>query len=425
MTICTISTAAAAGGAKTLARTADPVVVSGEKLKGFQGFSIHELRLYAYADGDLKAVPFQVDERDAKGGLVFPLGPKGGRDADVGLLDGNDELVFMAKDSGGRAPETKRPGGAGAAAEIELADPLTGGKAWVYLFHFRKPPAPAAGDYASITKDGGVVSTTNFTMTFSKEAPIGFDKLILKPAGGGNGKNGVDRLKVRADITLRMVGVTIHKNENNFESELVAFIDGPVRVVRRTSNKMFFFWKIASPATTVDNVFYFNSFEFPTEVTVPFDIGALASEFRFRVITDGNRNQKGKKFLNEKNLKPVTFDGVMSDEEKKLDTSPYKWSAAYGTAAGDTGAWINRLEFEDDIEAVPRLYYMDDVKAELPPEKEPGQIGALGYDVVKMETVKKGVWRLTSSMYNTPEYSPGAEKEFLDIKDHPLEVKVR
>ena len=73
---------------------------------------------------------------------------------------------------------------------------------------------------------------------------------------------------------------------------------GSVRVIRRTNNKMFFFWKIATPGTVVDNIFYYYSFEFPTIVQIPFDIGALAKYFRFRVSVDGNENQRGKKFIN-------------------------------------------------------------------------------------------------------------------------------
>jgi len=411
-----------ASDAGTITRKSDPVIIPGKELKMFLGEKTGNLRLYSYTGGRLAPVPYQFDERGEEGEYIFPFGPEASRE-ETGLLDGNDELVFMARDLGGRSKAS--PEGASSRAEIEIADPLTGGRAWVYLFSFEDPPPRSDIDYVSITPGGDRVEAENFVMGFSDEAPIGFDFLAIKPAGGGRGENTVDRLKVRVEMIVRMINLRIRKNESDFESRLVAFIDGPVRVIRRTENRMFFFWKIASPSTTVDNVFYYNTFIFPTRVNVPFDIGTLAEEFNFRVSTDGNENQDGMIFINEHNTEGTVLDGHMSEKEKTLDLSPYKWSVVYGTKEGNTGAWINRLEFDDGVDAVPGLYYMDDIEALEPPENDPGQFGALGYDVGNMETVKKGYWHIISYMYNTPEYHPGDEKEFLDIIDHPLEVEVK
>lgn len=424
--LATSIVACAAPKTKSFSRQADPVIIKGEKLTPLLGKPIANIRLYASNGKSMTPIPFQIDERNDDGSLVFPFGPKPSADSDNGLLDKNDELVFMAMDLGpGAAKKKIFPAGWSKAVEIKVSDPLNGSSAFAAAFYFSNPPKRSPVDYVSISSDGNRVDARNFFMTFSKDAPIGFDSLGITPAGGGNGKSSVDKLKIRVKTVLRLMKNPIHKSENDFESEMVAFIDGPVRVVRRTINKMMIIWKIASPGSAIDNVFYYNAFEFPTEVMVPFDIGMLASEFRFRISTDGNENQMGKIFLNEKNPVGVTLDGRMSDREKNLDLSPYKWSVVYGTEKGNTGAWINRLEFLDDIEAVPRLYYADDIRAAEAPENVPGQFGAMGYDVAKMETVKKGSWRITSFMYNKPTYKPGDEKEFLNILDHPLKSTAR
>lgn len=410
----------------TTPRQWDPVVVSGEKLSALSGKSINNIRVYSFRDGKAAPIPFQIDERDEEGSLVFPLGPKPTSDTDNGLFDKNDELIFMSMDSGGKAEATSFPAGYSHVVEISVTDPLNASRSVVYALYYEKnPPERSAVDYVSISSDGSRVEARNFLMSFSDEAPIGFDSLAITPAGGGNGKNSVDSLKIRVKTVLRFMKVPINKSEADFESELVAFVDGPVRVVRRTLNRMVIFWKIATPNSVIDNVFYFNSFEFPTEIFVPFDIGLLASEFRFRISTDGNENQNGKIFINEHNPGGVVLDGKMTEKEQKLNISPYKWSVVYSNEEGNTGAWINRLDYDANLEAVPSLYYVDDIKAEEPPENIPGQFGAMGYDVGKMETVKKGIWRITSRMYNKPKYFSGDEKLFLNILDHPLQVETK
>ncbi|MCB0641042.1 MAG: T9SS type A sorting domain-containing protein, partial [Phaeodactylibacter sp.] len=68
------------------------------------------------------------------------------------LFDENDELVFMAKDAGGPAPDTiPWPIGAiGGAVEVQLIDPLTGDSSYVYLFpHNGSFSAGAGADYVS------------------------------------------------------------------------------------------------------------------------------------------------------------------------------------------------------------------------------------------------------------------------------------
>jgi hypothetical protein len=121
----------------------------------------------------------------------------------------------------------------------------------------------------------------------------------------------------------------------------------------------------------------------------------------------------------------VTIDGKMSPEEKKLNLDPYKWMIIHGTKPGERGGWLNRIFYDEGIKAQPYLFYMDDENAADPPENDRGQIGNIGYDMRYMETLKKGVWWLTSYMYNIPDYHPGAEKEYLNILDHPLKITVK
>jgi hypothetical protein len=410
---------------KNLKRKSDPIVITGEQLAQLTGLNPENIRLYAAGRGGaLEPIPYQIDERDPNGDMVFTFGPKKSKDPDPDF-DENDELVFMAKDTGARVDRKAWPKDALKCVEIEVADPLDGSRAWAYAFAFDSPPPRSTVVYASISKDSMKIMTPNFNTQFCKDAPIAFCGIALTPAGGGDGLNYIDRLKVRATVTPKLLNVCFERSENDFASELIAFINGPVRVIRRTNNMMMLFGKIPSPGSVVDNVYYYDQFIFPTVINVPLDMGTFLREMKFRVTTDHNRRAIGKRFVNSNNPHGTTIDGKMSPEEKKLNLDPYKWMIIHGTEPGKRGGWLNRIFYDEGIKAQPYLYYMDDANKLDPPESDPGQIGNIGYDIRYMETLKKGIWRLTSYMYNIPDYHPGAEKPYLNILDHPLKITVK
>ncbi len=410
---------------KTLMRKSDPVVVTGIRIEKLAGSDIEKIRVYAAAtNGVLSPIPFQIDERDERGSLVFPFGPKKSKDSSPSF-DANDELIFMAKDTGWRVARASWPKTVDKSAEIEVSDPINGTKGWVYAFTFASPPPHSGVDYVSVSSTGFTVTTPYFISKFCRDATISFCGISLTEAGGGDGKNYMDRLKVRAHAVTKYVRIPIEKSENDFSSELLAYIDGPVRVIRRTNNKMFLFWKIPTPGSIVDNVYYYNSFIFPTEVDVPFDLAAMLEEVRFRVTTDHGSRAKGFRFINSNNPSGATIDGKMDAAEKSLKLDPYAWMLIRGTTPGRKGGWFSRLLYDPGVSAKPYLYYTDDEKAADAPESERGQFGNIGYDIRNMELLKKGVWRLTSYMYNVPDYRTGDEKELMNILDHPLRITVR
>ena len=334
-------------------------------------------------------------------------------------------MVFMAKDAGALAPPIMWPEGWDRALTIELADPVDGGRAWVFLLHFADPPAPSSIDYVRYDDDRTTIHARNYRMSFHPDAPIGIGDLALLPAGGGDGRDMADRLKIRfrSGTVLR---IRINRNEEQFTSRTIAWIDGPVRVIRRTSNRMILFWRIPTPSAELDNVYYANIFEFPTRVDLPFDADAFLRDPEFRVSTDLYREACGRfVFRNEHNPDGVLVDGVMSEAEQNLDRSTYRWSCMHGVAPGRTGGWLNRLLYSTiDAPVHPTLYYNDDAASDDGPEDEPGEFGDVGYCLEGIEHIKRGRFELLSVMYSFPEYSPEAVERILLVLDRPLVIEV-
>jgi len=407
----------------TMTRDADPVFVQGKQLPWMMGKRIDHLRLYAFHGTDFVPVPFQVDERDPDGEYVFPLGPKANADSDNGLFDENDELVFMVRDGGGRGPLTMWVGGWEVVSVIELTDPVDGAKSWVYLMSFANPPAPSDVDYVRYEPETATIYARNYTMGFHPEAPIGIGRLSMTEAGGGTDRDMADRLKIRFRANT-VFGINVYRQEEMFTSKAIAWIDGPVRIVRRTKNRMVLFWKIPTPSALLDNIYYFNAFEFPTRVHLPFDSDTFIREVEFRVSTDNMCAFKGRYFYNEKNTKGVLINGVTSEQERNLDTGSYGWMVVAGTLEGERGAWLNRLLYDPTITSVrPTLYYRDQMSNLDPPEDEPGECGDVGYYLEGVERMEKGTFELISIMYNFTDYKPGMERRYLDILDRPLQIR--
>ncbi len=151
----------------TLNRPPDSVVLTGLDLPGLTNLPPSQIVAFRYVGG-WQQVPVQIDERKwVDFGLVYNSNAVGivtlayadtntfcGADTDP-MFDVDDELVFMAKDAGNRAPPaTCLPVGVLTNNPVELivTDPLNGGTGTVYLFRSNGTLAPAAGtNYVSYT----------------------------------------------------------------------------------------------------------------------------------------------------------------------------------------------------------------------------------------------------------------------------------
>jgi hypothetical protein len=188
------SKAVTAAPANTLNRPEDPVVVAGADLAAFDGESIDELRLYAFDGSDWSPIPFQIDERlnDITGTYVI---------SEDGLLDANDELVFMAKDAGVEAGTGDWPSDTMALSnprvQVNVNDPLSpGDMGWAYLFRSTtlatNPTVYVDWDFALQT-----VTALSYTASFTDDF-IGLADITVN----GNGIDILDRQKTRVDTDI-------------------------------------------------------------------------------------------------------------------------------------------------------------------------------------------------------------------------------
>lgn len=401
-------------------RTMDRVVIKGERLADLDGLPINKLRLVALKQGEAVPVPFQIDELDPLGYYVMdrPDG-KHDRDADNGLLDKNDELVFMAMDACGRAPEGHF--GEKRYQEIKLTDPVDGGSAYLYLVYYEDIPPPLSEKSYMRYEEGeefDQVITPYYILRFPKN-DVFIRDFIMLPEAGGSGEDIMDRIKMRSGIDV-LSALTITRTEEDFDTVILGCVVGPVRVIRQSGTRLSLLLSLKAPSVVVDGSFYPCSFEFPSMLSMPFRLDMIASDAYIRQGWDLNRTALGMKFFS--NLEPggVVLDGTMSEAEKKLAKNRNTLHWAIGTGGPGTfmfsGVWDESAPFR----AV--LYYEDDLSRLEPPESEPGVMG-FAYrleDLIKMGGEEYG---FNIVNYVVPDFDGDIERA-IRVYDHPLEVTV-
>jgi hypothetical protein len=246
----------------TAERPEDPGVVTGADVPRLAGAAPGKVIAYHYLDDTWTQVPVQVDERAMVDlGTVYNQAPDGirvltytdpntfaGADPDA-TVDSNDEIAFMGRDAGVRAPAGTNPPNvvAGSGEELRLHDAV-GDPPDSYLYLYRQtgnldPGAGRryvtynfnllSGNYKATYKlDAGpnpedsTVTTPYYTQHFSDRWA---DDALKITAPGASGADILDRHK-----DLFAPG-NCGRSEDTFDAAEGAFIankSGPVRAIR-------------------------------------------------------------------------------------------------------------------------------------------------------------------------------------------------
>jgi hypothetical protein len=260
----------------TLTRPAAPVVLTGSKLNRLGGWASERVVAFRWSSGRWEQVPVQVDQRkvvpfgtepssNATPGTVGSVygngtgGPTGLQYADpttwVGpdpnpKVDADDEVVFMASDAGGAAPDgTAAPEGvvASSGTQVTVTDPRsTNERGAVYLYRSTGGLDPAAGedyvdfdfaltsgDYKATYKrargtnpETSKVTTSAYSISFTDRWKEVSWKVLAPGASQVDVLDGHKNQFATSDCTRS------NQTFASAEGAFVANIDGPVRAIR-------------------------------------------------------------------------------------------------------------------------------------------------------------------------------------------------
>lgn len=200
---------------KTLTRT-EPVVCLGSQFTSYvtNMRDVDNIFVWAWRDGDWRQVVFQIDEANGTFLNRAGTGSAGPHKQfyipDNGWLDNDDEICFMANETGDRVNVPIWAPGANTSIqryEITVTDPLdTTKKGWVYMFYHDTPPVWTAVDYASWTESTNFVNNYGYSLDYldSETRQLAFMEMKVKSTIGGTNTDIVDREKklVRLEVGI-------------------------------------------------------------------------------------------------------------------------------------------------------------------------------------------------------------------------------
>lgn len=417
-------TPAAVGEAKTLTRFHDPVTLTTSLLRELPTRETAKYRLYSAHQSVLWPIPFQFDERNHTGEIVFP----GTDDSGEFPFDENDELVFMAKDTGDRIAPARLPSERDVAVEIEVTDPLNGKRGWVYLLHFpESPPRVSPISYATFDSVANQVRTPFYTMDYFPGRNF-FTAMRIHAPAGGTGENILDRMKLRIQPTFSLAVTTWSPlfTEQDMTTTIDGVKNGPVRAIRRVRQSLDFGRYIpAVPSGTTYTYFYFSSFITPSKFNVPWLVLKMLRDFRFTGVSDFNSQARGMQYWDAVNPQGLRFTGL--NGAKVRTTEDHDWYVVSGKAGTHLQTFMIPEQWRQWGIVRGTVFLDDDLAFDGDgPEEEPG-IHAAGYSLLNMTKLREpGEYDLNMAVIFLPRhYLRGDEVEPLRMLTQPLTIKAQ
>lgn len=400
-------------------RVNDVVSIRGSAVPGLAGMPLDRIGGFAVKGGRFDAVPFQIDERDASGQLIYTKFGGGTTAKPDGTLGAVDEILFMYRDAGEKRGGEALPAGATGGAEIRVSDPRGGGERWLYLLSFDGKAPRSGTDYVNYDPDKDLVVARYYTLGFpyrkAMQVPSYF---ALNEAAGGNGRSIYDMYKLRLTLNLKIFGEATW-TQDDFILTPVGYVDGPVRVSRRVSAALRLAGPFHSATISSDSAYYPYYCQFPSLLQIPFPLSSIARTVTMRVTDDLSAEAKGMTWCNERNPAGIPITGAPGEKAKALDKGPFGWKMA----RGPQGTVMMLTLFDPRMDMIRKeLFYCDDEATPDEPCQFKGQIANSGYMLSNIESVPKGNYDFTVYVFCLPHYAAGDEVAAVDSVVHPLSV---
>jgi hypothetical protein len=276
--------------ALTTARTDALVVLPGALLPALSGEPTDQIAAYAARNDRLEPIPFQVDERDPIGRYVLDRrvqGEAADLPKDDARMDANDEAVFEAADAGMRIlPSAWPPHRAG--EEVEIDDPSSGEKRYVYLLAVDASPPPPRRDVRYDPGGSGRVQARGYDLSFGASPTI-LQALSVPPEAGGTGVNllrGTSH-KLYSRLTPYLLSLRIKRDENDVKATVVGYREGPVRMIRLVKRHTPLLLGLSTPETVRTELYGAHQAEWRDEAGYTLDMKRLIArsviEDRFKL----------------------------------------------------------------------------------------------------------------------------------------------
>ncbi len=406
-------------------RFSEAIQLDANAVPSLHGAAQSELSLFACRP-TCAPIPWQLDERDAAGRFALDYGPEPTADTPAYVLDDNDVILFMASDAGVRATldghAAGLPQAATAAVKIELSDPRTAWRGWVYLLRFAHGAPQSAVAYVHYDPAIDRITGARVALGFENGTPR---FLGLMRADGRAPDNLLDRMKVRASARFLWGLVAVERTEDDVQSQFVAWRQGPIRVIRRQRLWVRLGWGLRTPIFGSDTYFYRDFAELPVSLQLNFAPRVLFAGIEVHAVLDFRdlggweieTPAPGGAVLGNPRAR---ITGHMTAEKRALSRHPGEWFALRGPDV----TLLNVLAVSPSLASVDRrLVYRESAEVNDPPESQRGEMPGIGYTLTRWGRIGSGAHWFASNSYALPPEQDVAE--FLVTLQRPLRIRIR
>jgi hypothetical protein len=356
-------------------------------------------------------IPWQLDERDAQGELALPDGPQPNPDDPPGVIDANDELLWMADDAGRAMRAEEIPVEATCVSEIRLRADAS--SAWVYAITVPAPAPRSPLRYVEYDAARDRVASARVATGFGAATPR---YLALRGPDRAFGANLLDRLKVRA--SARFLGlIPLGRDEDDIQWVFGAWHAGPIRVARREWQWVRLGWGLRTPIFRTESFVYRDTLELPVRLRLNFPPTYFFRGIEVQAALDFH-DLRG--WTVHVPVGPLGTVGAGADQRSApSDGTGADWVAVEGPDL----TFVLRLRLGDTLASLHREVLYRENEADYPPEAVPGEHPAVGFRLTEWGGVDRGQHGFTAVAYALPGgYDLGA---FARQDAAPLHIEVR
>lgn len=381
-----------------------PVIFTGSEAAALQGVKAAELSLFSCSDGRIRSIVFQVDEYTADGRIVsnLPLtGPS--KDDTPGVIDANDEIVFMERDLGGACLEEQLARAQGKIIELRFSRPDGGpDRLYALVGPFSAVPGTTNLRYE---RAGDAVHAPGYSWGYSLKKPHIFDRLQFRDYRGGK-EDFFDRLKVR--MKARSLGdlITIRVNEDDIRGTLEGVRTGPVRIIRHVSISV-----TPLPGFTisafVDFIHYERIWDARVRFRLPGHAALFTSSMDVQFVMDFN-GLTGVRFVTKTEPQGLPVEGNSAKEPVLVSMGNEPWFLV-------TGRGLNEMVFvyyDKALSLNPSAYYIDNSELDDAPERVRGCSPCSGFELNRWENLKAQWYSFGAQVLLPPRFPDGGGSGF-------------
>jgi len=355
------------------------VTVRALELGKLKNIPIESLSLKAMKNGNMTAIPFQIDEMTEEGYVYFKEG-KYKNSGETDIFDQQDVLMFMLKDAGENKRNAKVLDGK-LLAEIEVTF-MSGKKGYVYLV--KDALIKSDEVYVRYSVESGRLETDYYYLKVKPDNAFVWEELYIESFDGKNKNYPFDTMKLRFGSSIAFVGPRLNFSNNNIVAKPVADKTGPIRSIAQYKLQV----KIAGiPFLSFDLQTFMNEqgLRYLALMKIPRLRRTLVSKPAVFISLDGRELDGARTYYAGALDKPALADGKISKEEDALTQSELdsenNWILMSTGDNLDSLAILNFSHF-DQFPVSPFIH--DDNEAENQPEFYKGQSPNVGWQLKGM-----------------------------------------